>query len=146
MTKEVRVSSGLFGERQRVMMLVLHVTLKGRVVKSYGLSGDVVRIGRDPDSEVVLDHPGISRAHAVIEHKNGAFLLRDCGSSNKTYHNGRPCSYAVLTQGDLLQVGRYLVRVGITSGEEEPLRGRQMYDYPTVRMGGLQVELPHSPI
>jgi pSer/pThr/pTyr-binding forkhead associated (FHA) protein len=124
-------------------MLLLQVTLKGRVLKSYGLSKDVVRIGRDPDSDVLLDHPGISRSHAEIELEDGAFVLRDCGSSNKTFHNGRPCVCSELADGDRIQVGKYVLHVGVTPAEEWTPPHR--YDYPTVRMGGLQVEPPPGP-
>jgi DNA-binding CsgD family transcriptional regulator len=46
-------------------------------------------VGRVLDSDVRLDHPGVSRWHAVIEVGEGpSAVVRDLGSSNGTYVDG----------------------------------------------------------
>jgi len=47
-----------------------------------------VIIGRSRDCACVLDDPTISRRHAVLDHVDGAWWLRDLGSINGTYVNG----------------------------------------------------------
>src|SRR5262249_39482547 len=45
----------------------------------------VLRIGREPDNDVVLDYPMISRYHArIIVTASGAAMLQDLGSTNGT--------------------------------------------------------------
>ncbi len=38
----------------------------------------------------IVDNPAVSRVHAFIEKKNGAFYVRDNKSSNRTFVNGKP--------------------------------------------------------
>lgn len=47
-----------------------------------------ISIGRDPDNEVVVADPLVSRRHAVVELGPGEALLRDLGSHNGTSLNG----------------------------------------------------------
>ena len=50
----------------------------------------VVRIGRRPDlSDVVLDDRQVSRAHAIVTHKEDGFHIQDNGSKGGTYVNKR---------------------------------------------------------
>jgi ABC transport system ATP-binding/permease protein len=47
----------------------------------------LIRIGRSPDSEVVLDFPIVSWNHAQISRSNGDLILEDVGSLNGTALN-----------------------------------------------------------
>ena len=47
----------------------------------------VIRIGRSPDSDVVLDYPMISWEHARIVQRNGQHILEDLNSRNGTAIN-----------------------------------------------------------
>ncbi len=51
-------------------------------------------LGKEEDKVdyTITDNPAVSRVHAFIEKKNGAFHIRDNNSSNKTYVNGNPIS------------------------------------------------------
>jgi DNA-binding winged helix-turn-helix (wHTH) protein len=51
-------------------------------------SGDHV-LGRDPDVEVFLDSPGVSRRHALIRINGAEVTLEDLGSKNGTFAGGR---------------------------------------------------------
>jgi FHA domain/Domain of unknown function (DUF1707) len=46
-------------------------------------------IGRSRSSGCVLADPTVSRAHAVVSYRDGTWSLRDLGSTNGTYVNGR---------------------------------------------------------
>jgi len=52
-----------------------------------GQAANVIRIGRSPDSEVVLDFPIVSWNHAQILRSNGDLILEDVGSLNGTALN-----------------------------------------------------------
>jgi ABC transport system ATP-binding/permease protein len=65
-------------------------------------------IGRDPDSDVVVDDPLVSRRHAAIDvlGPDGTAVLRDLDSFNGTHLNGRRLHRpASLAAGDTIGVG-----------------------------------------
>jgi len=92
----------------------LKLTLKGQLVQSYGLEQDTITVGRDPQCDVYVDNPGVSRQHFRIERGDtGEFRVVDAGSSNGTYLNDRPVKVATLRDGDTVQFGKYALEVGI---------------------------------
>lgn len=68
-----------------------------------------VRIGRAADAEVSLaGHPSrvVSEEHAVVEFRDGWYLVSDAGSRNGTLVNGDPLTGPrPVRDGDLLQLG-----------------------------------------
>jgi hypothetical protein len=63
-------------------------------------------IGRDPTNLVVLDDRFVSAHHALIFLKEGRRVLRDRGSTNGTFLNGRQIEEdAWLRNGDRLAIG-----------------------------------------
>ena len=79
----------------------------GRVGQSFALAGERVTIGRSPDAGVFLDDVTVSRDHAVLVHRGGAWHLDDSGSLNGTYVNRRRIDSHRLEDGDELQIGKY---------------------------------------
>lgn len=51
------------------------------------LDGDEFTIGRRSRNEVVLDDKLVSRVHAIIMRRGGAYLIEDLGSHNGTFVN-----------------------------------------------------------
>jgi hypothetical protein len=70
----------------------------------YSIQGKT-RIGRSEESEIVLVDPSVSRAHAVVEVRGGEPVLRDVGSTNGTFVNGRRVRSQPLRDGDELLFG-----------------------------------------
>jgi pSer/pThr/pTyr-binding forkhead associated (FHA) protein len=66
-----------------------------------------VTIGRHPDSDVFLDDITVSRRHAEVRYREGAFWAHDVGSLNGTYLNRRRIDNAPLSTGDEVQVGKF---------------------------------------
>ncbi len=83
----------------------------GRVGQSFPLSGERMTIGRSPDADVFLDDVTVSRDHAVLVQRNGAWYLDDSGSLNGTYVNRKRIDSHRLEDGDELQVGKYKLTV-----------------------------------
>ena len=78
------------------------------------LSGhSVVRLGRAPDNDVVLDGAGVSRYHATLTYDaGGRATLADAGSSNGTFLNGTAVTQPVaVSQRDTLYLGGFVLRV-----------------------------------
>lgn len=67
--------------------------------------------------EIPLSDLEVSRRHAVIEvFGRDMLFVRDLGSTNGTYHNGRRVSVARLRNGDTVGVGKTVLRVQINAG------------------------------
>ncbi len=79
----------------------------GRVGQSFPLSGQRMRIGRTPEAEIFLDDVTVSRDHASLVHRQGAWHLDDSGSLNGTYVNRKRIDSHQLSDGDEVQVGKY---------------------------------------
>ncbi|MCD6015503.1 MAG: hypothetical protein K0R88_1587 [Solirubrobacterales bacterium] len=78
-----------------------------RTGQSFPLQGERMVIGRSPEAEVFLDDVTVSRDHAVLVRRSGAWFLDDSGSLNGTYVNRRRVDSHRLEDGDELQIGKY---------------------------------------
>lgn len=87
--------------------------------------GQELVLGRDPQAEVVLGSPEVSRRHAALRRdSHGGCLVADLNSTAGSFVNGRRFDTHELTIGDRLQVGpfcfqydgRALVRLASSSG------------------------------
>ena len=79
----------------------------GRAGESFRPAGERTRIGRSPDCEIFLDDVTVSRNHAVLVERDGAFFVEDQGSLNGTFVNRRRIDSVRLENGDELQIGKY---------------------------------------
>ena len=90
-------------------------------------------IGRDPANTISLDHPQVSRHHAIIETSAVGSRVSDAGSTNGTFVNGsRINAPTPLRNGDTLTMGGF--RLVVTHGV--------LYhaaDEPTMRVDALRV-------
>jgi membrane peptidoglycan carboxypeptidase len=77
----------------------------GETLSSVTLHGSLYRIGRDPDGEVVLPQPAVSRRHALLECRNGQWLLSDAGSTNGLWWQGQRVEALLLRDGDRVRLG-----------------------------------------
>ncbi len=68
---------------------------------------DLTTVGRHPESDIFLDDVTVSRRHAEIERRDGAFFIRDVGSLNGTYVNRQRVDRAELANGDEVQIGKF---------------------------------------
>ena len=91
---------------------------------TFGVNGG--RIGRHTTNDWVLRDPEryVSGRHAEIEHRGGAWLLRDT-STNGTFVNASdealgPDRLHELTNGDRFRIGEYEIEVEITGGNDFP--------------------------
>jgi len=88
--------------------LRIRLSLKGRPIGSYSFNQDLITVGRDPDADVFLDNPGVSREHVRIERlANGHYCLKDLGSANGTYLNDDRVDSAMIYGSDVMRIGKY---------------------------------------
>jgi DNA-binding winged helix-turn-helix (wHTH) protein len=73
-------------------------------------------LGRDPDLELFIDSPSVSRRHAVIRVSSLAATIEDLGSKNGTFVDERSVvSPTPLADGDVIRVGSVDVTFTIVS-------------------------------
>jgi hypothetical protein len=84
---------------------------RGRVFS--GAARDVT-IGRSPECTICLTDTDVSRCHAVLRSEGQRLLVEDLKSTNGTYLAGRTVGTEELSDGDVLEMGATLLRVGRT--------------------------------
>ena len=76
----------------------------------YWESESLLRIGRYEHLEIVLNDASISRRHGELAASDQGWIVRDLGSTNGTYVNGKPIKQQVLRNGDMVEMGKYRIR------------------------------------
>lgn len=86
------------------------IQISGRETgQMYNLTGRTVKLGRDPTCQIILDDQHVSRTHAEIVNKNGTeIIIRDAGSTNGVFVNGKRVKEQVLNDGDKILIGTRL--------------------------------------
>ncbi len=92
---------------QQFHLVLLDTDRAGTV---YPLAGELLRIGKAPDNDVVIDHPTVSRNHLVVRRQGDRFLVQDLDSTNGTFLDGAQVREAYLRPGVLLEVGDVRLR------------------------------------
>ena len=69
-----------------------------------------LRIGRKPGNDLVLADEKTSGVHAEVVLEGDRHVLRDLGSTNGTFLDGKRVTEIVLTPGDVVTVGRLRVK------------------------------------
>jgi pSer/pThr/pTyr-binding forkhead associated (FHA) protein len=99
---------------------VIQLRLKGRLVQTLSFQGDLLRIGRMRENDIVIGNASVSRFHAVLRREGGRVILEDLGSENGCYVNGtRVVKSAVLEPGDEVVIGKHQLVLSEAAGEEE---------------------------
>jgi len=75
------------------------------------LEGTVAILGRDPSCDLVLNDVKCSRRHAVVEAGPQGLAVRDTGSANGVYLNGKKVDRSPLSEGDVFRLGDVLLTV-----------------------------------
>jgi pSer/pThr/pTyr-binding forkhead associated (FHA) protein len=75
------------------------------------LAGTVAILGRDPSCDLVLNDVKCSRRHAVVEAGPQGLAIRDTGSANGVYLNGKKVDRSPLAEGDVVRLGDVILTV-----------------------------------
>lgn len=114
-------------------MTKLIVTLNGRfVTECHLVPGSTATIGRRADNHVVLSDASVSGRHARVT-VGEQVEIEDLSSTNGTFVNKRRIQKAVLKDGDILLLGRYIVRfVGKSREAADPAPGGDLSEKTVV--------------
>jgi pSer/pThr/pTyr-binding forkhead associated (FHA) protein len=91
------------------MVVQLH---EGVAINKFKLDKPLLRIGRDPASDIYIDNTVVSVEHAIIEVKESSkaggkpeCYIEDLKSTNSTFVNGKKITRQKLKHNDLIRVG-----------------------------------------
>jgi pSer/pThr/pTyr-binding forkhead associated (FHA) protein len=82
----------------------------GRQTLLVSLDHGVTHIGRGLHADLRLDENSVSRRHAILVNHHAGVRLLDDRSSNGTYVNGLRITQTELRSGDVLVLGRVVLR------------------------------------
>lgn len=131
----------------------IEVLLPDKTVRNVAINPGGLTIGREPNNDLVLDTPKVSRQHARIQHDGSQYWVSDLNSRNGTLIGGKrlvPGEPEVWTPEKALQIGGISLRLkhgtafpggmAETQVDESP---RQPY---AVVVPGPQVSVPDASI
>ena len=131
------------GSPQYAAGVRLALSLKGQLVQNFSFDKSEIKVGRDPYCDVYVDNPGVSREHFRIERGDtGEYRVTDLGSSNGTYLNDRPVKVGTLRDGDVIQFGKYSLRVGVDEligGEDSGAKRHSVAEGATMMLSPSEV-------
>lgn len=74
------------------------------------LGDEPLHIGRGPSADLHLDESSVSRRHAILLARPTGARILDESSSNGTFVNGKRIQQADLSDGDVIVIGRVVLR------------------------------------
>lgn len=92
-------------------LVVIYTAEPGLLGKRFVLDKSPTRLGRGADSQIVLEGDSVSRRHAHLERRAGAWYVVDDGSTNGTYVNEEQIvREQLLVNGDRIKVGPSILK------------------------------------
>lgn len=140
-------------------MPAITITLDGVALRDIPLTKARTTLGRRPYNDIVMDHLAVSGEHAVFAlHPDGVEVL-DLHSTNGTYVNGKAVVSARISADDLIEIGRYQIRLHAaapdsgTAGAPQPLPARHTSepvpapapDAPAPAQGNARIQVLNGP-
>ena len=92
----------------------------GSEISTFDIENAVVSIGRSSDNHIQLTDKYTSRNHLILWGEDGRFFVKDLGSENGTYVNGRPIpsgKVVELRKNQSIFVGKTLI--SLRTGKSE---------------------------
>ncbi len=86
-------------------MATLTILEGPEIGKTFALTQDTTRIGRNAANDFVINNPSVSSEHCLIEHGANGFRIKDLDSTNGTRLNGERIEMASIFRNDVLTLG-----------------------------------------
>ena len=86
--------------------LPIEINIKGKGLnKTYFFEKHLIRIGRNPDNDIVISDTTVSGSHAIINKQGKEFVIQDLGSTNGVIVNQKKIKKKVLKTNDKIKLG-----------------------------------------
>ncbi len=106
---EKTLSFSLLTDVDKKSFLLQHASLafsKGpEEGQRYQINKEKITFGKQEDNDLVINDEFISRHHGEIYFRNGEFFIRDLGSKNGTFINGKRVQGSILASGSRIETG-----------------------------------------
>jgi ABC-type multidrug transport system ATPase subunit len=86
-------------------LTILNLEADGAPARAVLRPGEVLLVGRDPSCQLVVGDQSVSRRHAEISQRDGAWVIRDLGSRNGIHLDGRRADTIEVTNGTEIRIG-----------------------------------------
>ncbi len=96
----------------------LVIQQKGKPPRSYSLDRHTTIVGRGRDCGLILPDISVSRHHAQVVQNEESVVIQDLGSQNGTSVNATRVSNQTLENGDVIQIGKFVLVYRATTPEE----------------------------
>lgn len=87
--------------------------------KGFDLTHEVTIVGRGQDCDLCIPVMVVSRKHCELSQKSNILKLRDLGSTNGTYVNGKKVEQTELNPGDCIQIGPVVFGIQVDGQPED---------------------------
>ncbi len=104
LTRDIPAATGRAGRARRILRSVVGTPRPPSLLDA-GLRVGRLTLGRASDCQLVFSDDTVSRRHAELRLEDGRWYLRDVGSSNGTWVNGRRVHDAEVVAGDEIRLG-----------------------------------------
>lgn len=91
-------------------LVVIYAPSSNQLGKRFALHDGSVRIGRGAENDIVLLSDSVSRRHACISTRAGAYYITDTRSTNGTYVNDELIEEVPLERGDQIKIGDTIMK------------------------------------
>ena len=100
-------------------------------------------IGRSRSAQLTIYSSKVSKEHVKIWQEHGAFRIRDLGSRNGTFVNGKKIEEAPLVHGDILHIAHEEFRVCFAGTPGNSAEGMKMTDPVTSQLPASDIRDGH---
>jgi len=88
----------------------LVVSLDNVVIKEFQITKERTTLGRRPYNDIVIDNLAVSGEHAVLTSTGNDVYIEDLNSTNGTYINGKAVKKQLLSNNDVVEIGKYRIK------------------------------------
>ena len=88
----------------------LVVSLDNVVIKEFQITKERTTLGRRPYNDIVIDNLAVSGEHAVLTAAQSDVFIEDLNSTNGIYINGKAVKKQLLSNNDVVEVGKYRIK------------------------------------
>jgi len=104
---------------QELFVPKITIKLGSDILQEVQLTKERTTLGRRPESDVVMENMAVSGRHACLVLEDQQVSIEDLGSTNGTYVNGTAVKRQTLQDGDVIEIGNFIIKYAADSGDAD---------------------------